>query len=696
MSFIQDDIYQMIQRSDKLKDDDRLSIFEYLSQKFSIIPLRGGFASPIEASADPDEMKRMANKLKKPIENGWQKWCETIRSFNRQDFKADRAGIACGPASDVLVLDVDYIDKFWKVLRFNGIDPMLPPTFAVKSGGRGDRYHYYFRYPNDGKKYSCRSKAKCFDVRGTGGQVICPGSLHPETQKPYVIATNEKILDAPNWLLEYSSGSRKIFTEEEQDKRSIKKLTQPARYNASGSELLDTGPVDLDSLIENLPISEDITQKIITSYPQGTRSEPSWSVLLGLLNADIDEKTIRSIYQNYPIGEKSREKPDWFEREIEAAKKTIAQNPIGFTMKDSPTYQPVPSSPAFELDVINGLDVLNSPANFEFLIEDFWPKNEPVLITGQGGAGKSIMTLQIAMDLIYPPQLGYLSKFKVISGDHRILFVQSENSLVSLKRRMKIITNAYNIPNELIRDRLLFLGRNGDVRSSGDLNSNKFTEAILRIHNARGFDVLIVDPLISFHDKDENSNDEMRRFLDTFFEFCEPLKVTPLLIHHHGKYRPEKGIGGGRGASAIGDWSANTWELEFVEEKRDNNKNILKMAHHTFTQKKARSYESNAKIQLRMENMRFYPIASIPPIGKLSKNAKEDVKIALAVEALKSIGGTAQAQKQLCNAVIAIAKTRKLNKISSNGAAEKCISLAVTAGLIKKIPVPSGAISYTL
>ena len=692
MGFIRDDIYQMIQRSDKLKDDERLSIFESLSQKFSLIPLRGGFASPIEASGDPDEMKRMANKLKRPIKNGWEKWCETIRSFNRQDFKADRAGIACGPASGVLVLDVDYIDKFWKVLKFNGIDPILPPTFAVKSGGRGDRYHYYFRYPNDGKKYSCRSKAKCFDVRGTGGQVICPGSLHPETQKPYVIATNEKILDAPNWLLEYSSGAREIFTEEEQDRRSIKILPPVSRNKASEIETLEANSVNLDGFIERLSVSQDVKQKIVTLYPLGARSEASWSVLLGLLNAGVDDQTIRSVYRSYPIGEKSREKPDWFEREVVRAKNFISQDQIGVNMQLGFQSGSNASTTDSEYSVMTGLDVLNSPQNFEFLIDSFWPKNEPLLITGQGGSGKSVMTLQIAMDLVFPPQNGLLDKFKITSSSHKVLFVQSENSLVGLKRRMEIIATSYPLPPDVIRDKLLFFGKKGDVRSSGNINADKLKQPIERVHGETNFDILVIDPLISFHGEDENSNDAMRRFLDGFFDFCDKIKVTPLMIHHHGKYRPEKGVGGGRGASAIGDWSANTWELEFVEEKKDTDGNLKHLAHHVFTQKKARSYESNPKMILEMRDLRFYPIVLTPSIGKA---AKVDDKMAVVVEALQALGGTASTQKQLKDAIIAIYKKKKPNDVPSEGTAGNDIKRAVRESVVKEVAGPSGSKTYT-
>lgn len=279
-----------------------------------------------------------------------------------------------------------------------------------------------------------------------------------------------------------------------------------------------------------------------------------------------------------------------------------------------------------------------------------------------------------------------------MSSDHRVLFVQSENSLVGLKRRMEIIAKSHSIPSDIVKDKLLFFGKKGDVRSSGDINDAKLKYPIERIYGETGFDILIIDPLISFHDQDENSNDAMRRFLDSFFEFCDKLKVTPLMIHHHGKFRAEKGVGGGRGASAIGDWSANTWELEFVEERKDKDGNLKHVAHYLFTQKKARSYESNSKMMLQMKDLRFYPIASSPAVGK---TARMDGKMAIVVDALQTLGGTASTQKQLKDAVIEIYKKKKPNDIPSEGTAGNDIKRAVKEGVIKEVTGPSGSKTYT-
>ena len=97
--------------------------FEELSKRFSIIPLKG----------------------KAPIEKEWQKWCNKKRQFNRKDFIGKNAGVACGKASGVLVLDVDDKEKFEKFLKDNNYS--LPETYQVQTGNGGT--HYYFKYPEE-------------------------------------------------------------------------------------------------------------------------------------------------------------------------------------------------------------------------------------------------------------------------------------------------------------------------------------------------------------------------------------------------------------------------------------------------------------------------------------------------------------------------------------------------------------------
>ena len=116
------------------------------------------------------------------------------------------------------------------------------------------------------------------------------------------------------------------------------------------------------------------------------------TVLVGMLSAGIDEATVKQIYASYPIGEKSREAgAAWLDREIAKAKDHIATALGNSKSSARPSDEEDSQARKYSYETFNALDVINAKFDFEFLNDNFWPKAEPLLITGSGGAGKSIM-----------------------------------------------------------------------------------------------------------------------------------------------------------------------------------------------------------------------------------------------------------------------------------------------------------------
>jgi hypothetical protein len=296
-------------------------------------------------------------------------------------------------------------------------------------------------------------------------------------------------------------------------------------------------------------------------------------------------------------------------------------------------------------------------------------------------SGKSIMTLQIARDLISPPAQCLLKRFPREAGTPwfsssvpRIPFVWNEAAAHGGFVRQK---SGYQI-RPLLQDGIFFLGVNNDIRSIGDMMSQSFLDAIQKAVETHQTDIIILDPLISFHGQDENSNDQMRRLLDQVAVFTESLGASPLLIHHHGKFTSESGPGGGRGASAIGDWSPNTWELTY-------NKNQKRF---TMTHKKARNLALQGSLDLELSFLRFRPLTSQ---GLASSSAQ------IAVQALQKLGGTANSKDQLKKEIQNIYASQHQGQTISLNTAGKRIDEAIAANLIKKVPVAgSRSDSYTL
>ena len=115
-------------------------------------------------------------------------------------------GILTGEKSGIIVLDVDPRhggDKSIAELqkKYGVLD-----TVMVKTGGAG--YHFYFKCPQAVKiRNSANKIGDGLDIRGDGGYVVAPPSVHPDTNVTYEWVEGhapweKEMAELPEWLLE--------------------------------------------------------------------------------------------------------------------------------------------------------------------------------------------------------------------------------------------------------------------------------------------------------------------------------------------------------------------------------------------------------------------------------------------------------------------------------------------------------------
>lgn len=256
---------------------NQIETWESLSENLSLIPLNG----------------------KVPIEKGWERWCLNKRPFKADDFQGRNAGIACGPASNRLVLDIDCPALFEMTCLLEGW--IIPETFTVTT--RRAKRHHHFLYPGNGTSYGNKSFKKFgFDIRGVGGQAVAPGSIHPDTGKPYTVKVDRPVVTPPQWLLD-------LYIEPQRQGNP-----QPARGFWSGD-------------IDRLPIKTETKNLIKSGVPVGQRSEAVMTVLNALIWSNLSDFDIFSIFDSYPIGEKYKEKGQakerWLQAQIDKARNFV-------------------------------------------------------------------------------------------------------------------------------------------------------------------------------------------------------------------------------------------------------------------------------------------------------------------------------------------------------------------------------------
>jgi putative DNA primase/helicase len=142
-------------------------------------------------------------RSKDPLQKGWPQAATenvaTIRQWGRQ-FPNHNTGAVANP------------DKLWLL---DGDDPTIPEryerdtgetfpmTFAVES--RPGRRHYYFRPSPASRELANVAQSKvaggAFSVRAKNEYVVGPGSIHPETGKPYLIVCDDNLAPVPDRLI---------------------------------------------------------------------------------------------------------------------------------------------------------------------------------------------------------------------------------------------------------------------------------------------------------------------------------------------------------------------------------------------------------------------------------------------------------------------------------------------------------------
>lgn len=153
---------------------------EYLRLGFSVIPLRPKAKEPALGSWREYQGRRAA-------EDEIRRWWTSMPAAN--------VGIATGAVSGIVVLDVDGEQG-----RASLDGKQLPAT-ACSSTGKG--YHYFFKHPG-GTVGNAVGLLPGVDVRGDGGYVVAPPSLHPSGRvyewALHPVETPPAAM--PQWLLE--------------------------------------------------------------------------------------------------------------------------------------------------------------------------------------------------------------------------------------------------------------------------------------------------------------------------------------------------------------------------------------------------------------------------------------------------------------------------------------------------------------
>jgi Bifunctional DNA primase/polymerase, N-terminal/Primase C terminal 1 (PriCT-1) len=159
----------------------------YATRGFAVLPCAPRGKAPATPHGCRDATKDIAQIA------GW--WRENP-NYN--------VAFATGAVSRIFVLDVDGLDAEASLHQLEEQHGALPETVeSITPRGR----HIFFRCENAQVKNSAGRLAHGLDIRGDGGYVVLPPSIHP-SGRPYVwsVDSADHFAEAPAWLSNLLTG----------------------------------------------------------------------------------------------------------------------------------------------------------------------------------------------------------------------------------------------------------------------------------------------------------------------------------------------------------------------------------------------------------------------------------------------------------------------------------------------------------
>ena len=299
--------------------------------------------------------------------------------------------------------------------------------------------------------------------------------------------------------------------------------------------------------------------------------------------------------------------------------------------QETPSYSPESSKPCLlSVSAIDAMEFSGTPP-----IDVFMDEGESAIFLGANGMGKSLAVLDMCLTLACPPEDGLLwGQFK-IARPLKSLIIQSEVTAKGLRGRLRMMAPAGSAEAQAAAEYFRFASFGQSGRAVGSVTDPAFKDQLSRWLDEFHPDLLILDPLSTYHEEDENKSSDMRRALDQFTATCDRAGgLLHMVVHHVGEGVNSKEVFKGRGASGIGDWSANGVLLQ------QGPGGSLKMTH-----TKARNFPKRGVFYLeRGSDLRVRPIPA--PADAEKPNVRRVIK------ALQATGGRVDKQNDLVAALM--------------------------------------------
>lgn len=420
---------------------------KYASLGWSILPVKLGTKQPCV------DWKKFQDKPadEQQIREWWSKYPNA------------GIGVVTGRVSGIVVVDIEK----------EGSTFGYPATVISKTGGGG--FHFIFQHPGVDIHNSVKQVAPLTDIRGEGGFIVLPPSIHP-------------------------SG---------------------ASYEWSVSPF-DADPAPLpEELLKKIKLSTTKNSKSLVEKfkgaNEGSRNNDAATVI-GSLLARYPQNQWESIVWPLFRAWNSNNKPPLGEKELRATFLSIANLELKKrSTQDTNKTQEQIEKPDFK--ITESAEILDKELKpFPYIVDRLIPENAISAITADTGKGKSLFMFVLAMHIATGKKL--FNEFNV--KQKRVLVIDQEMNEDLIFERYKSFTTE-KIPLDYMCEQPWDITRPVDF----EWLKGKILE--------KDYGVIIFDTWTTIHSFDENKVSEMRDLNKLFLRLIRETNITIIYLHHNRK-----------------------------------------------------------------------------------------------------------------------------------------------------------------
>jgi RecA-family ATPase len=544
----------LYQNRKKAQAVNRAAALQLARDGFVIFPAHAQTSRPYVsawqnvATADPDQ-----------VEEWWNKWPNAVPA------------LPTGQRNGVAVLDVDM--KKGKNgladLEVLGLDPdrLSGGSVTTPSGGR----HYYFEH-EEGLRSSAGQIAPGLDVRAEGGYVIAPGAWSRrgiyKAEGIYLSRAMVQLVGFPKWRDELRPPRR------ERTSSIGEKTSRPFRVirealfaipndgsipdNASRQWWLHIGMAlhhETDGSAEGLETwhewssrwsgydADDATQRWRSFHRQGGPVRTAYHILNVATDHGWRDPRIDEMFDD--VGEEQRA-----EEEMQADIDELVGDPIKAGL-----FAPASSW------------AKDDPPRREWLIEGLIPNCTVTMLGGDGGTGKSLLALQLAV----AAATGGRWIGREVARPGKVMFLSAEDDRHELHRRLSNICDSDGVGVRDL-DRLLIRSLAGEDALLATLDRKTNTLKTTALHDSldkamvAGPSLVVLDTLADLHSGEENHRAHARQFIGMLRGLAIRHNCAVLLLAHPSL----TGMANGSGLSGSTAWNASVRSRLYLDRAKDD------------------------------------------------------------------------------------------------------------------------------